>query len=186
MQTLTGDIWQLAVPTDAIVIPTNVGWRQNGTNVMGRGLAAQAARRWHELPKVYGEYCQENGAASPIMIFRPPNKRWCKMLLLFPVKPLNREQPYLSWRQDASPALIEYHLGRLTQFADHHCEETTHERYFAGANGARILVPSLGCGNGALDETLVLPLLNRYLVSSCFYHVKYEGSDAGVLSPPVS
>lgn len=179
MQELTGDIWELVMKTDAVVIPTNIGWRNNGTNVMGRGLARDASRRWHELPAVYGDFCQRYGAVTPIMMFRPPNNRWCRMLLLLPVKPLNREQPYLSWRQEASLQLIEHHVQALANFATQYAE-TDGSTPFNCDNPSRILVPTLGCGNGGLDEALVLPVLKRYLDAPCFYHVRFEGSNVGV------
>jgi hypothetical protein len=184
MQELTGDIWQLAMKTDAIVIPTNIGWKSDGRNVMGRGLARQAARRWPELPAVYGDFCETYKSTTPIMMFRPPNMRWCRMLLLLPVKPLDREKPYLSWRQEASLPLIEHHVQALANFATQYME-TDGGTPFTCDNPSRILVPTVGCGNGGLDEALVLPVLKRYLDAPCFFHVRYEGPDAGVLQTPV-
>lgn len=175
MYQLEGDIWQLAMKTDAVVIPTNIGWKSDGKNVMGRGLAREAARRWPELPAVYGQFCQTYRAATPIMMFRPPNGRWCRMLLLFPVKPLNREQPYLSWRQEASIELIAYHTRALANFATQYAEATSPPTYpFLEENASRILVPSVGCGNGGLDESSVLPLLCEHLTLPCFYHVRFK------------
>lgn len=159
MQELTGDIWQLADrKKDWIVIPTNIGWKSDGKNVMGRGLARQAARRWPELPWLYGSFCKEHGEITPIMIYRPENKKWCETLLLFPVKPLDKEKPYLSWWHPADLDLIRSHCSVLS--------------FLAPQCSGRILVPSLGCGNGGLDETQVLPVLYSQLTHSCFYNVR--------------
>jgi hypothetical protein len=160
MQTLTGDIWTLSTVRDAIVVSTNVGFKADGKNVMGKGLARQATRRWPILASVYGEFCKEHGAATPIMAWPVPNSRWCQTLLLYPVKPLLAEAPYLSWRQPASLPLIEFHLPSLNQYA------TTFD--------GRILVPSLGCGNGQLAETDVLPLMERDLTCPNIFHVIYK------------
>ena len=174
MQELTGDIWELATRYDGIVIPTNIGWKSDGKNVMGRGLARQASRRWPELPEVYGKFCMTYRDATPIMLYRPPNGRWCDMLLLLPVKPLDQKQPYLSWRQPACLNLITKSIMALGNFASQYTQPSGEGTVmpFIEPNSSRILVPSVGCGNGGLDESSVLPLLCEHLTLPCFYHVR--------------
>lgn len=172
MQTIAGDIWGLTTSADGIVVPTNVGWKADGRNVMGRGLARQAARRWPELPRAYGEFCRKHRAATPIMVWVPPASRWCKLLVLFPVKPLNEEKPYLSWFQDASPDFIDFHLQRLAGMPAFLAKKWDEPSFLRGAG--RILVPSVGCGNGGLPEEQIVPLLHKRLIHPCFVHVQYS------------
>jgi hypothetical protein len=173
MQTIVGDIWGLAAKIDAIVIPTNVGWRSDGRNVMGRGLARQAARRWPELPGDYGTFCRMHGRATPVALYPlPAGNKWCKMLLLFPVKPLDINKPHLSWFQPANAAYIEAHLMRLGE-----APESGVLKDLDIAGGARVLVPSLGCGNGTLQEEQIVPMLHRYLTHPCFVHVRLSDGE---------
>jgi hypothetical protein len=128
------------------VIPTNLGWRKNGSNVMGRGLAAQAAARYPSLSQQYGEECrrlasQNEDGLSPYHEYQ---------LIMFPVKPLVSAQPHMSWNQSASYGLIEANLQRLQEMLmlkDH----------------SRIAVPLVGCGNGNLEPKRVKPLMYEAL-----------------------
>jgi hypothetical protein len=157
MQVILNNIWTEANREDIVVIPTNVGWRKDGTNVMGRGLALQAARKWHSLPMAYGGYCQLNTTNTGPQIFYPPDTVTlpCKGLLLVPVKQLNVTRPNMSWDSPASLPYIAGMTERMQQMAPH-------------LECARILVPSLGCGNGGLKKEVVWPLLHRNLVDPKF------------------
>ena len=174
MQETVGDIWQVATPKDVVVVPTNVGWTSTGKNVMGRGLARDAARRWPQLPQWYGAYCQECATVGlevyPLLIdlgtaerTKPNWKKWCHGLVLFPVKGLNRGQPWLSWRADASLDLIRAGLVVLATLPDIDSP---------WVREALFLVPSLGCGNGNLAEANVVPEMHRELTSDRFVHVR--------------
>lgn len=171
MAFVVGDVWQLANELDTIVIPTNEGWKRNGQNVMGRGLAAQAAKRWPNLPAIYGEFCQKNlGERSLFWVHLPKNKkgkttyrRWCDSLILFAVKPLDEKQPHLTWMRPASLEKIEKGLIELEAFV--HTPEFTQR---PEAEKRHIYVPYLGCGNGGLATKDVEPLLTRYLTHSAF------------------
>src|SRR3989304_3265353 len=99
MREATGNIWDYR--SSMKVISVNLGWTKYGWNVMGRGLAQQAKERYWNLPKVYGKYCCEMAAQNRIYIIRFND------LLLFPVKPLNKSNPHLSWMQPANLELIE-------------------------------------------------------------------------------
>lgn len=140
----TGDIWEFHAKGFYVVVPTNVGWTKVGKNVMGRGVALQAALRFPILPVWYGEYCKERGKDTNVVI------RIVHRLVLFPVKPLNEKEPYLSWKQDASLDLI----GRSAQALPCLCSE---------AQVAKIALPVVGCGNGNLKEEDVLPVLKKHL-----------------------
>lgn len=176
MNTLTGDIWQISTKQDAIVIPTNIGYRSDGRGVLGRGLALQAVRRWPQLAWAWGAFCKEYGIATSVMLWLPPSDKWAKLLLLFPVKAMNQEKPYLSWYDKARPELIEHHLKyALATFPQMYFKAFKSRLYIDG--GGRVLVPSLGCGNGGLDPSVVTPLLAMYLTAPCFTHVVFPDKE---------
>jgi hypothetical protein len=147
-----GDIWTYE-KTHLIVIPTNIGWRSGGENVMGRGLALQAARKYPQLPAWYGEQCRRHGAATPVLCYTDAP------LILFPVKPLNVAQPWLSWRSGASLVLIEQSAKELA----------------ALDLSWDIAVSLVGCGNGGLEMADVRPILDRHLSDKRFVLVLREG-----------
>jgi hypothetical protein len=53
LELLNEDIFNQIDKADAITIPTNCTLLENGTNPMG-ALAGAAARRWEEVPEIYG------------------------------------------------------------------------------------------------------------------------------------
>lgn len=141
VRTLSGDIWELASDLDYIVIPTNVGWTRSGSNVMGAGLAKQAAQEDPSLAQWYGAKCKKLGKDTPVLARG--------RLILFPVKPLNIEAPHLSWMQLANIDTIKKSMKQLCRW----------ER--PDARG-KILIPMVGCGNGKLKPEIVRPVLASY------------------------
>lgn len=147
MKEATGNIWDWAAKGYLIVIPTNIGWtKREGYNVMGRGLAHQAAQRYPGLDAWYGHWCRSLGAATGLTRY--------ESLLLFPVKPL-RDPPWLSWQQRASLELIERSAEQLAQRIE------------------PVVLPLVGCGNGGLKPEAVLPILQRWLTGGNFVLVRY-------------
>ena len=140
MRVRYGDIWE-RFPTEFVVVPANIGWRKTGANVMGRGMAKQAAERFPELPEWWGYYCRTMGADTPVMLH--PQHR----VIMFPTKPLDEEQPHLSWRQDSDLKLIWRSAAQLA----------------AVVTMEGISLPMVGCGNGRLTPELVLPILRTFL-----------------------
>lgn len=138
---LLGDIWKHRRARDWIVVSTNVGWRRDGTNVMGRGIAAQAARKFPDLPAWYGAECRKRGSATPTIAH--PLYR----LILFPVKPLNPVAPHLSWKGSATLARIQTSLDQLLELVP------------LLPHTGRVLIPAVGCGNGGLDPPSIVSLL---------------------------
>jgi hypothetical protein len=59
MKQASGNLWQL--PGDARCITVNGATRGDGTAVMGRGTAAQAAQRWPHLPRILGDAITQSG-----------------------------------------------------------------------------------------------------------------------------
>ena len=145
IRTERGNIWDHHT-SHHIVIPTNIGYkRKGGANVMGRGLAAQAAKRFPDLPRWYGEYCRTFGKDTPVVVY--PEAR----LILFPVKPLNEAAPWMSWKAEADLGLIKRAAKQL-----------------AHVHVGPVAVSLVGCGNGGLDMDDVRPILDRHLSDKRF------------------
>ncbi len=159
MRTVHGDIWDYYdPPKTAIVIPTNIGWKNNYENVMGAGLAKEASRRFKNLAYRYGRWCSEYGAEAPTVFAEDLG------VILFPTKPLNTRAPYLSWRNSSELPLIEKSLRELVELKPKHPALET------------IFVPLVGCGNGGLSESDVLPLMASQLAADCFLLVRQPPS----------
>lgn len=147
-----GDIWKY-LKTHHIVIPTNIGWKpKDGKNVMGRGLALQAAHKYPYFPLWYGLQCAKSKAKTPVLVY--PHEK----LVAFPVKPLNEETPWLSWKSKADLGLIERSAKELA----------------ALKVSGPIAVSMVGCGNGGLEMSDVRPILDKYLSDDRFVLVLYE------------
>ena len=148
-----GDIWEWAEKESAeVVIPTNIGWRANGSNVMGRGVALQAAQRYPGVSAWYGAICQACGPFTPVVI-HPEHP-----LIFFPVKPLDYDDPNLSWRKKASIQLIQKSAIQLSKL-----------------RLGKVGVPMVGCGNGGLTEMSVFPALYTILSEDHFTLVRLPG-----------
>lgn len=92
---VTGDLW--TYPADWRCITTNGTVKANGECVMGRGVAAQAKRRWPWFPKVLGKRILADG--NRLYVFEE------LQLITFPVKD--------AWYQRASLTLIEESARQL-------------------------------------------------------------------------
>ena len=136
---MTGNIWDASADV-AIVIPTNVGWKHNGENVMGRGVARQAATRYWALAEGYGYWCKAEGDRLYERVEGDGRR-----LICFPVKPLALN-PSMSWQQPADLHLLERSAVAL-----------------AALSHRSVWLPLVGCGNGGLNPADVLPILERLL-----------------------
>lgn len=169
MKTVEGDIWKISTRDDAVVVTMNIGWRKNGTGILGAGLAREAARRFLWLSKNWGVYCQQERANAGPIAWRVDSK-WCRYIVCFPTKALNEAEPWLSWRADSSLELIERCLVQLAGLAPAICQYAEQK----GEKKPLMLVPSLGCQNGNLQEKDVLPVMHKHLVHPAFVHVRYK------------
>lgn len=164
---IVGDIWKLRLARDWVVVPTNQGWKSDGTNVMGRGIAAQAARKYRDLPVWYGGICRQYREHTPTLAH--PGHR----LILFPTKVL-ANRPHESWKGPATLARVRTSLHELSQLLPN--------LPWSG----RILMPAVGCGNGGLDAHEVVPELldwaQRWDTSRNPVRVVLAESDAGVFA----
>jgi hypothetical protein len=155
MNVIHDNIWNL-VESHYIVIPTNIGWKANGANVMGRGLAHDAARRYLGLPEWYGVRCKEHRNALTVIFYAAGSSG----LLLFPVKRLNEKEPWLSWKSAAD-------IGRITQ-STRQLAMVMDEGIFGVSRERRVAVPMVGCGNGGLLPNVVRPVLEEHLSKGPF------------------
>jgi hypothetical protein len=153
-----GDLWELRVNEEHtwinhhdhwLVIFTNLGWKQNGAAVMGKGLALEAAKRVPTLPWVYGEWLRsyweewnDHRMLEDVLYFDFPNR-----LILMPTKTLVPTAPERSWNQLSSIGLIYKGLLRL---------QRTNFLY-------KVYMGLPGCGHGGLKEEEVLPHCQRLL-----------------------
>ena len=147
MRTVIGNIWDYHDDKSALVIPINIGWKRDKTNAMGRGLARQAALKYPELPSRVGTLCRLSGSAMHPSIIHLNHRS--RQFIAFPSKPLNIENPHLSWRGDADYDLIRRGLDYMIKYSS------------SFALTQRVLFPLVGCGNGGLLISEVLPLLDQ-------------------------
>ncbi len=134
-----------------IVIPTNAGWKHNGENVMGRGIAAQIAKLIPDLPRIYGEHCKNLNPRVYLVEHR---------LIMLPSKPLIKAEPHMSWNQDADPNTVKESLIWLQEQE----KQLPNEVY----------VPIIGAGNGNLDKSMIKGLMNSIFTSDKFIGLEWE------------
>jgi len=155
VQILRGDIWKLATPSDWICVTTNIGWRRDsGDGIMRAGIAGQAHARHPILESQWGRHCQVYGDQTPIMAYEVRGTP--RGLLLVPTVPLDRAQPWLSWKQGSSLKLVRRALDNLVSLAQH-----PEQLLSPVAPDMRILVPPLGQGCGRLSPDDVQPLFDE-------------------------
>lgn len=152
-RTYRGDIWNLHAQGAWLVDPTNLALKHDGSNVMGRGLSAQVARRFPEVPAQYGAWLLAHlrpgtpagteltaAAVAPGPVVRAMRAR---RLLMAPVK--------YEWRHRASLTLIERSLAGIAAF-------------LLANPQAKVALPRLGCGAGGRDWAReVAPLVAAFL-----------------------
>lgn len=150
----TGDIWALHAQGYYVVIPTNMYVTAEGQAVMGRGLALQASEKWPKAPLWYAFHLIEHVRRTPYgKIVKPDdinprdllavNHEWRAVFL--PVK--------FHWQEQASVPLIKAALENLRLCMQKPILES-----------AKLAIPRLGCGNGALEwEKDVKPTMRQFL-----------------------
>jgi hypothetical protein len=145
------DIWKLHDEDGyCVVVPTNIGWKKDGTNIMGAGLAKQAADRYPLLPEIYGKFCKANKEnTGPYILVRQENLSMS--LILLPTKKLNIAQPHLSWTNRSDPDFIDHQLKLL--------KEKLKGKEF---EKIKIAFPLLGSGNGRLPQKKSMNLIKKH------------------------
>ncbi len=144
-----GDLWSYGGRALVRCITTNGMVKRDGTSVMGRGCAREAAKRWPELPKLLGDSIRQHGnvlrAFSDLGVDRTladlgkiSSLNFGGTIIAFPVKH--------HWKEPADPLLIRASAERLERLARKYPEHV-------------FLLPRPGCGNGQLKWEDVRPLL---------------------------
>ncbi len=142
MQFKNGNIWIYHKLGSTIVVPTNAGWRHDGSNVMGAGLARDAANLFPDLPLRYGKDCR---------LLTPRVHYEDLRLIMLPSKPLNVKQPHISWQGNANINTIAESLKWLQDISE--------------ILPKKVYIPLLGSGNGQLDPELIKELMEKTLTS---------------------
>ncbi len=68
-----GDLWAWQAERRWIVIPTNIGWKKDGANPMGAGVALQASEMYPELANWYGARCKKFGENAAVCFYPDGN-----------------------------------------------------------------------------------------------------------------
>ncbi len=130
---------------DAVIITTNGFVKKDGTAVMGRGVAREAAQRWPFLPELLGAALIDSGnivhwLASQSQVLAGYDGTYD--LVSFPVKH--------NWWEKADMDLIRFSAKQLIRLADKRGWES-------------VALPRPGCGNGRLDWVLVKSAIESIL-----------------------
>jgi len=144
---LNADIWEDS-DIDVICVTTNGTVKSDGCNIMGGGIALEAARRIPNLPKTYGELLTNYGLHVQYMalyehfiLYQMVTKK--HIILAFPTK--------YEISQNSSTKLIQHSLDELITFAH------IFPQYTIG-------LPRPGVGLGGLNwETTIKPIIDYML-----------------------
>jgi hypothetical protein len=148
---VTGDIWFWHKMGHSIVVPTNEGWKSDGTNIMGAGIAKQASEKFPNLPLEYGRLCQKKCSHVILDNYH---------LVLVPTKPLVSAKPFLSWKQDADYKVVENSLYWI-------------QEHISDVKTPKLYVPILGAGCGKLEKREIENMMNKILLSDRIIKVNY-------------
>lgn len=138
------DIFMLPQTTqDAVVITTNGMLKQDGTAVMGKGIALAADQRFH-IAQQLGEYIRQYGNQVYVLGVKKDEQTGRLMsIITFPTK--------YDWRNPADINLIQVSAQQLI-------------RQCARFEIQNCYMPRPGCTNGGLNfETQVKPILEPIL-----------------------
>lgn len=153
MKELSGDIWEVDGIVDAICVTTNGIVDKMGLAVMGGGIAAQAAVRFPDMPRLLGQHLQTAGNhVGAFFVPTPPPRNYYKTIVAFPTK----------WDyKDPSPLdLVLRSAHELSALAD-------------GKRWEHVLLPRPGCGLGGLHwEDVQFQLAD--ILDDRFTVVEYE------------
>lgn len=137
MLNIKGDMFLHLEEYDAACITTNGTVKEDGSCVMGRGVAAIAKKRWPGIDHTIGLLIKLEGNHCRTISIEEDT-----LIIAFPVKH--------QWFEKADIKLIEQSCVELNWIADYFCLQ-------------KILLPRPGCGNGQLDYKDVEPILQKIL-----------------------
>jgi hypothetical protein len=136
-----GNLWD----EKAIVLTTNGAVRRDGACVMGRGIAAEAKRRFPELPFALGEEIKKFGNIPFALGIWGQYRIWT-----LPVKH--------HWAEPADLSLIRESMERLLDLV-----KWTEELH----------IPRPGCGNGNRSWSEVRPIIAEEAAKNALLKVLY-------------
>ena len=137
MKEIKGNAWEVYLDYDVLCLTTNGFVKNDGSCVMGRGIAKEAKDRFPALPKILGEGIRRYGNRC-IKLAKVNDTQ----LISFVVKH--------NWWEEADIKLIIKSANEVVEMADK----------FGWKN---ILLPRPGCGNGKLKWNDVKPILEEIL-----------------------
>lgn len=136
-----------------LTVPTNVGWKKDGVNPQGAGIAKQLKENFKDQNYAleYGLICHYYHKIDQL---KDKSMSYChtskdEQILFFATKPLNKEKPYLSWQQNSTMEQIKASMKEFKSFIDYQ-EEI-------------ILFSLVGSGNGGLDKNMIQEYLIKEL-----------------------
>lgn len=140
---VTGNLW--TYPADVRVITTNGFVKKDGTCVMGRGCALEAAKMYPQIPAILGDKLRFHGGSNVphILLGNTPHGT----LVSFPVKH--------NWFEKADLDLIKRSALDLVDLIN--------EMDFGAEDHPVVVIPRPGCGNGQLKWEDVKPILEPIL-----------------------
>lgn len=131
-----GNLVDLYLNGEWVVVPTNTVLKPDRTNVMGKGVAFQLAQIEPTLPRLNGAWIETFGAR----------------LAIFPHLSLFTLPTKLEWWMPSPRELVERGVKQLAKAASMMLVPD------------KIYLPRLGCGQGKLDwQTQVKPMLAEHL-----------------------
>jgi hypothetical protein len=156
-----GNLWDYT--SDARVITTNGFIKHDGSCVMGRGCAKEAATRYPQFPSVLGARIKQNG--NVVMGFTFGNDE----LITFPVKGVGEKccpnksnvVSHMQKQFKADQWVPGWALKANMGIIRHSCEQLMH--YVHNHNYSRVVMPRPGCGAGELLWSEVKMVLESYL-----------------------
>jgi hypothetical protein len=148
---VSGDIFNEAIPRDAICVTTNGVLDRHGCLVMGAGIALEAKMKFPSLPEIWGKEVKKRGMGPVFAVSELENVNYS--IISFPTK--------YDWRTPSSIDLIMGSCRILKRVSD--------ERGWD-----RILVPRPGCQNGKLEWSFVRSKISKILDDDRFVIVFKE------------
>jgi len=140
MKEIEGDIWDYHEENNWIVITTNGTLKNDGSLVMGKGIALQAVERFPQLPSLLGCYVKDYGNhVLPVMQYK---------IITFPVKN--------DWRKVADTKLIVRSCIEIVYICDI-------QWHYMFKQLSKVYLPRPGCGVGGLNWEEVKPICEKYL-----------------------
>lgn len=158
---LEGNPWDLSTPADDIVVPTTIGWTYDSWTLPGKGFARQCFNSYPHLGYWYADQCKQYKDDLPLL------RKW--PLIFIPIKPLNQEEPQLSWKNPSNFDMLLRGLDQLSK------ELPTNP-------DGKIYVPLLGAGS--FEKFDVECLLHHHLQADHFIIAKHRSHKRSLQGNP--